>query len=250
MSNNWRWETFFEAMPIVLKGLGITIGLTFACFGFALIFGFVWTFIRRIPFSPIRWFVTWVMEFIRSTPPLVQLFFVYYALPMVPLIGVTLDPFTCAVLGIGIHYSTYIGEIYRSGIDSVDKGQWEASTALNFSTLDKWKKIILPQALPPTIPMLGNYFIIMFKEVPLASTIGVGGIMFMANSYGALNFAYLEPLTIVGIIFLLLSYPSSILINKLEVKLNTRFDKNALIGKSPKKRFFLSKNLEGSDRIV
>src|SRR5699024_2201099 len=108
------------------------------------------------------------------------------------------------ILGLGIHFSTYIGEIYRSGIESVDKGQWEASRALNFSTMDKWRKIVLPQAIPPTIPMLGNYFIIMFKEVPLASTISVAGIMLMANSYGARTYAYLEPITIVGIIFLLL----------------------------------------------
>lgn len=250
MNNNWKWETFFEAFPIVIKGLGITVGLTFACFAFALVFGFVWTFFRRLPIVSIRWISTWVMEFIRSTPPLVQLFFIFYAWPMVPVVGITLDPFTCAVLGIGIHYSTYIGEIYRSGIESIDKGQWEASTALNFSTFDKWKKIILPQAIPPTIPMLGNYFIIMFKEVPLASTIGVGGIMYMANSYGALNFAYLEPLTIVGIIFLLLSYPSSILIRKLEVQMNTRFDKNALIGKQSIKQSFARRKIEGSDHVV
>lgn len=148
---------------------------------------------------------------------------------MIPGIGVTLSPFTSAVIGLGIHFSTYIGEIYRSGIESVDKGQWEAAKALNFSTVDKWRRIILPQALPPTIPMLGNYFIIMFKEVPLASTIGVAGILLMANTYGAQNWAYLEPLTIVGIIFLLLSYPSAILIKRLEIKLNTRFDKKATL---------------------
>ncbi|PYF03967.1 ectoine/hydroxyectoine ABC transporter permease subunit EhuD [Ureibacillus chungkukjangi] len=249
MSSNFRWETFVEAFPLVLQGLGLTVGLTFACFGFALLFGFVWIFLRRIPNKPIVWICTWVMEFIRSTPPLVQLFFLYYAWPVVPVVGVTLEPFTCAVLGIGIHYSTYIGEIYRSGIEGVDKGQWEASTALNFSNADKWKKIILPQAIPPTIPMLGNYFIIMFKEVPLASVIGVGGILFMANSYGASHFAYLEPLTIVGIIFLALSYPSSILIRKLEVKMNTRFDKNAVLSKS-KMKTIQGMNLEGSDRIV
>lgn len=249
MGNNWKWETFFEASPFILKGLGLTVSLTFACFIFALIFGFVWIFLKRIPSKPILWLVTWIMEFIRSTPPLVQLFFLYYAWPVVPVIGVTLDPFTCAVLGIGIHYSTYIGEIYRSGIESVDKGQWEASIALNFSVIDKWKRIILPQAIPPTIPMLGNYFIIMFKEVPLASTIGVGGILYAANTYGALNFAYLEPLTIVGIIFLALSYPSSILIKKLEVKMNTRFDKKAVLAKA-KRKAYEGVNLEGSDRIV
>ncbi|WP_146550677.1 ectoine/hydroxyectoine ABC transporter permease subunit EhuD [Rummeliibacillus suwonensis] len=249
MNNGWKWENFFEAFPLILKGLGATVGLTFACFAFALIFGFVWIFLKHIPNKPFVWTVDWIMIFIYSTPPLVQLFFIYYALPMIPVIGVTLNPFICAVLGIGIHYSTYISEIYRSGIESVDKGQWEASKALNFSAFDKWRKIILPQAIPPTIPMLGNYLIIMFKEVPLASTVGVAGILTIANSYGALHFAYLEPLTIVGIIFLTLSYPASILIKKLEVKMNTRFDKNTIIAK-PNKKVHKKMNFERSDHIV
>ncbi|MCG3419311.1 ectoine/hydroxyectoine ABC transporter permease subunit EhuD [Oceanobacillus sp. M65] len=230
--DNWSWEIFFDAFPVVLEGLGITVGLTLACYLFSLIFGFVWTFLRRVPFKPLNWIVTWVMEFIRSTPPLVQLFFIYFAWPMVPVVGMTLSPFTSAVLGLGLHFSTYIGEVYRSGIEGVDKGQWEASQALNLSTRQKWLKIILPQAIPPTIPMLGNYLIIMFKEVPLASTIGVVGILHMANSYGAQYWAYLEPLTIVAILFLVLSYPSAILISKLEKRMNRRFDKKETLNSS------------------
>ncbi|MFZ3580295.1 ectoine/hydroxyectoine ABC transporter permease subunit EhuD [Virgibacillus sp. DJP39] len=227
---NWSWPTFFEAFPIVIQGLGITISLTIACYLFALVFGFIWTLVRAIPITPIRWVLLAIMEFIRSTPPLVQLFFIFYAWPMIPVVGVALDPFTSAVLGLGIHYSTYIGEVYRTGINAVDKGQWEASTALNYSTGKKWTKIILPQAIPPTIPMLGNYLIIMFKEVPLASTIGVLGILAMANDYGAQHWKYLEALTIVAILFLVLSYPSAILINKLERKFNKRFEKKEPTG--------------------
>ncbi|WP_188385500.1 ectoine/hydroxyectoine ABC transporter permease subunit EhuD [Ornithinibacillus halotolerans] len=223
---------FFDAFPFILKGIGVTIGLTFACFLFALVFGFVWVILRRIKFKPINWLVTWTMEFIRSTPPLIQLFFIYYAWPMIPGIGVTLSSITCAILGLGIHFSTYIGEVYRSGIDSVDKGQWEASVALNYSTRQTWLKIILPQAIPPTIPMLGNYLIIMFKEVPLASTIGVVGILALAETYGAEHYRNLEAYTIVALIFLVLSYPSAILINKLERKMNRRFDKNAVMQES------------------
>lgn len=227
--SEWQWSTFFDAFPMIIQGLGVTVSLTFACYICALIVGFIWTFAYRIPVKAVRWVLRWVMEFIRSTPPLVQLFFLFYAWPMVPVIGVTLDPFTCAILGLGIHYSTYIGEVYRSGIESVDKGQWEAATALNFSTRKKWTKIILPQAIPPTIPMLGNYLIIMFKEVPLASTIGVVGILHLANDYGAQYWRYLEPLTIVAIIFLVLSYPSALLVNKLEKKMNRRFDKKKIL---------------------
>lgn len=226
---NWSWDVFFDALPIVLKGLHITVGLTIACFTFALIFGFVWTFLRRIPNKFIHWIVTWTMEFIRSTPPLVQLFFIYYALPVIPVIGVTLSPFASGVLGLGLHFSTYISEVYRSGIESVDEGQWEAATALNYSTIDKWRTIILPQAIPPTIPMLGNYLIIMFKEVPLTATIGVLGILQLARNYGAETWNYVEPLTIVGILFLILSYVSALLVNVLEKRTNRNFNKETAV---------------------
>lgn len=221
----WSWTVFFEVIPIIFKGIWITIGLTVACYLFAVVFGFIWTLIDRVPSKTVRWIARWIAEFIRSTPPLVQLFFIYYAWPMVPVIGVSLNPFAAAILGLGIHFSTYLSEVYRSGIESVDKGQWEAATALNLSTSQKWLKIILPQAIPPTIPMLGNYLIIMFKEVPLASTIGVVAMLHLANDYGAQHYKYVEPLTVVALFFLLLSYPSALLIKKLEVKFNRRFDK-------------------------
>lgn len=227
---NWKWDVFMDSLPLVTKGLYVTISLTIVCYIFALLFGFVWVFLKRLPIKSIRWIVTWIMEFIRSTPPLVQLFFLYFGWPMIPVIGMSLSPFTCAVIGLGLHTSTYIGEVYRSGIESVDHGQWEASVALNMTTTQKWLKIILPQAVPPTIPMLGNYFIILFKEVPLASTVGVMGILALANDYGSQHFRYLEPLTIVALLFLVLSYPSSLLINYIEKKMNRRFDKKAPTG--------------------
>lgn len=226
---NWKWDLFFEAIPFVSKGLWITVSLTLACFVFALVFGFFWTFMRRIPFKPLNFVVTWIMEFIRSTPPLVQLFFLYYAWPEIPVVGMTLTPFQCGVLGLGIHFSTYIGEVYRTGIESVGQGQWEASTALNFSTSQKWLKVILPQAIPPTIPMLGNYLIILFKEVPLTATISVVGILHLANDFGAVNARYLESITVVAILFLILSFISAVLIKKLEVKLSSRYTEDELL---------------------
>ncbi|MFS0823170.1 ectoine/hydroxyectoine ABC transporter permease subunit EhuD [Bacillus sp. 1P02SD] len=232
----WDWNMFFGSLPMIFKGMWVTLGVTIACYLFAMIFGFVWVMLKRIPFKPVQWLISFVLEFIRSTPPLVQLFFLFFGLPMVPYIGVSLSPFTVAVLGLGVHFSTYISEIYRSGIESVDKGQWEASIALNMSIKDRWTKIILPQAIPPTIPMLGNYLIIMFKEVPLTSTVGVAGMLLMADKFGARNWAYLEPYTLVALFFLLLSYPSAVLIKKLENKLNRRFDKKDPTGtKSLKK---------------
>ncbi len=220
--NLWDWDTLFDAFPSIFAAMWLTIGLTFACYAFALVFGIVWTVLRRIPIRPIYWLVTFIMNFIRTTPPLVQLILIYVGLPDV---GIILGSITAAILGLGIHFSTYISEIYRSGIESVSKGQWEAATALNYTKFQKWTKIILPQAIPPVIPMLGNYLIIMFKEVPLASAIGVSGMLLMANIYGAKHLEYIEPLTIVAFFFLLMSYPSSLLIKRLEKKMNRRFEK-------------------------
>ena len=226
----WSWGVFIDVIPIIFKGLWITLGLTIACYLFAAVFGFFWVIVNQIPSKVVRWTVRWLTEFIRSTPPLVQLFFIYYAWPMVPVVGVSLNPFVATIFGLGLHFSTYLSEVYRSGIESVDEGQWEASTALNLSTKDKWFKIILPQAIPPTIPMLGNYLIIMFKEVPLASTIGVVGMLHLANDYGSQYYKYVEPLTVVALFFLILSYPTAMLINKLEAKYNRRLPKKTVTG--------------------
>ncbi|MBM7551846.1 ectoine/hydroxyectoine ABC transporter permease subunit EhuD [Thalassobacillus pellis] len=219
----WDWSTVIEVFPLIFDAMWTTLGLTIACFSTAMIVGAIWTALKRIKFKPFNWFISFVLEFIRSTPPLVQLYFLFFAWPMIPYIGVTLDPFTVAVMGLGVHFSTYISEIYRSGIEGVPKGQLEAATALNFSTRQKWTKIILPQAIPPIIPMLGNYLIIMFKEIPLTIVVGVAGMLTVAEVYGVNNFEYLEPYTIVAFFFLAMSYPSSLLIQWLEKKMNRRF---------------------------
>ncbi|KKK34046.1 amino acid ABC transporter permease [Salinicoccus sediminis] len=221
----WSWETFIDAFPFVIKGINVTLGLTFTSYVLALAAGFIWLALESTPLRPFNFIIYWIREFIRSTPPIVQIFFLYFAWPMVPYIGTSFTPFIAAMIALGVHFSTYIAEVYRSGIESVDKGQWEASKALNFSKKDTWMKIVLPQALPPTIPMLGNYLIILFKEVPLAATIGVVGILSLGRTYGANTWSYIEPLTIVALLFLLLSYPSAVLIRKLEDKVNRRFDK-------------------------
>lgn len=221
----WSWETFIDAFPFIIKGIKITLGLTFTSYLLALAAGFIWLMLESTPLKPFNFVIYWIREFIRSTPPIVQIFFLYFAWPMVPYIGVSFTPFVAAMIALGVHFSTYIAEVYRSGVESVDKGQWEAAKALNFSKRDTWTKVVLPQALPPTIPMLGNYLIILFKEVPLAATIGVVGILSLGRTYGANTWSYIEPLTIVAILFLLLSYPSALLIRRLEDKVNGRFDK-------------------------
>jgi len=219
----WDWEYAISIVPSIVKALWITIGATFIGFFLAMILGLVLAVLRRSKIKLVYWVTTAFIEFVRGTPLLIQLFFVFYVLPFY---GLSLSPFVAGVAVLGLHYSTYCSEIYRSGIANVQKGQWEASTALNFTTTQKWIKVILPQAIPPIIPMLGNYLIAMFKETPLLSTITLVEILQTATIIGAQSFRYLEPFTIVGLLFLLLSFPASLLVRRFELKLNNIYSFN------------------------
>lgn len=137
--------------------------------------------------------------------------------------GIALTPFQVGVIGLGLHYSTYLAESYRAGIDAVPKGQWEAAAALNLSAKRTWLRVVLPQAVPPVLPQLGNYLIMMFKESVLVSAVGLVEALGMADMIGAQNFRNVEPYTIVGLLFLAVSYPSAIGVRYLERRTQKAF---------------------------
>jgi polar amino acid transport system permease protein len=152
---------------------------------------------------------------VRATPLLVQLFFLYFGLPV---FGISLSALLTGIIGIGLNYSAYTAEVYRAGIEGVPRGQWEAARALNFSHGQTWVRIILPQAVRKVIPALGNYLIAMFKDTPLLASISVLEMLEQAQIVGSENFRYLEPMTEVGLLFILVSYPASLLVRRLEVR--------------------------------
>lgn len=213
----WSWDYAWSILPELIAVIPITIAATLAGFIIACVLGLPIAFARR---SSNRWIslpVTAVTEFIRSTPLIIQLFVLVFVLPKS--LGISLSPFMAGIIGLGIHYSTYLSEVYRSGIDAVPRGQWEASTALNFTKAHTWLRIVLPQSIPPTIPVMGNYLIVMFKETPILSAITVVELLMTAKIIGSASFKYIEVLTLVGIIFFVLSYSSSLLIQALERRL-------------------------------
>lgn len=215
----WDWEFAWRIMPRLLDGLVVTVQATLLGITLAMVLGLLLAILRRSEVRAISWPTAWVVEFIRSTPLLVQLYFLYFVGPS---FGLTLSGFTTGVLGLGLHYATYTSEVYRAGIESVPRGQWEASTALNLSTATTWRRVVLPQAIPGVIPALGNYLIAMFKDVPLLATITVLDVLGEARSVGAQTFRYLEPYTLAGLMFLIVSIPASILVRQLEVRLARR----------------------------
>lgn len=216
----WNWNYTFDILPEIISALWVTITATVVGFGLALILGLLWTILIRSDSKIVSSIAGGIVTFVRNTPILVQLFFIFYVFPE---FGISLEPFVAGVLGLGLHYSTYLSEVFRSGIESVDPGQWEVATALNFTKRKTWTRIILPQAFPPVLPVIGNYFITMFKETPLLSAITLVEILQTAKNIGAGTFRYTEPFTIVGVLFLVLSYPASLLLRNLENKISEKY---------------------------
>ncbi|RJG24306.1 ectoine/hydroxyectoine ABC transporter permease subunit EhuD [Paenibacillus thiaminolyticus] len=215
----WSWDYALEILPQLLQVLPITIGATLLGFAAACVLGLPLALARRSRYRAVSVLANAWMEFIRSTPLLVQLFVLFYALP---LYGISFSPFVTGVIGLGLHYSAYLSEVFRSGIEAVPAGQWEAAKALNFGRRHSWTNIILPQAIPPIIPVMGNYLITMFKETPVLSAITLVELLQTAKAIGSGSFRYLEAFTMVGLLFLLLSYPSSLLVSRLEKRFQTK----------------------------
>jgi len=213
------FEYIAEILPELLEGLLITVEASLAGFAVALILGLLFALSRRSENDWLSQPVGALVEFVRSTPLLVQLFFFFYVLPRY---GIRLGPFIIGTVALGLHYGTYTSEVYRAGIDAVERGQWEAATALNFSPLDVWVRIILPQSIPPMIPALGNYLVAMFKESAQLSAITVFELLNTAQTIGTRNFAYLEPITLAGALYFAISYPSSLIVQRLEARYAAR----------------------------
>jgi polar amino acid transport system permease protein len=210
------WQFAWRILPDLLRASRYTVGITLAGFLIALAFGLVLALLRRSRMRVLSWPASFFIEFIRSTPLLIQLYFLFYVLPDY---GLTLSALATGTLGIGLHYSSYVAEVYRSGLNAVPRGQWEAAKALSLSPWHAYRKIILPQAVRPIIPALGNYLVAMFKDTPVLSAITVVELMLQAKNIGSQTFRYIEPITMAGLFFLLVSVSVALLVRRLEAHL-------------------------------
>lgn len=211
----WDWNYVGTILPILLRGLLVSLEATLLGAVVAGIIGLAFAILRLSSNLMVARTTIISVDFIRGTPLLVQLYFAFYILPD---IGIRLPALVAGVLVFGIHYATYVAEVYRGGIENVPRGQWEAAKACNLSAKDTWFQIILPQALPPMTPALANYLLSMLKETPLLSAITVLELMNEAKIIANTDYRYSEPMTVVGIIFLAISLVAVIFIRRLEKK--------------------------------
>ena len=213
MNPVFDWAYARDILPTLASALTITIQATVLGMLLAVTLGLVLAMARRAPWPVLAYPVAFVVEFVRSTPLLVQMYFLFYVLPTV---GVRLSPLTTGILALGVHYAAYCAEVYRAGIESVPRGQLEAATALNMSAWRTAVGVVLPQAIPPVVPALGNYLVAMFKDTPLLSAITVVELLQQSKIIGSTTFRYTEPLTLVGVLFLLLSLVAAWGVRRLE----------------------------------
>jgi polar amino acid transport system permease protein len=212
------WAYFFHLVPQMLVGLYVLARATILGFTGAIVLGFFMALGRRSRFRLVSWPVAFIIEFIRSTPILVQLFFLQALFRATD--AVSLSSVQVLVLGIALHYGTYTSEGYRAGINSVPKGQWEASTALNLGSRTKWTSIIIPQAVPNVLPALGNNLIAAFKDAPMGGPVlAVPCMLFFANTIRADDFRSVEPMLLIGVGFLMVSIPAAWGLRRLERKI-------------------------------
>ncbi|TCN20338.1 ectoine/hydroxyectoine ABC transporter permease subunit EhuD [Sinorhizobium americanum] len=202
----WNWEFMAEILPRLLWATLNTLMAAGIGYAIAAVLGLLLAVAQRTSFRPLTLTIREIVEFLRSTPLVLQIFFVYFVGPEY---GISLSPWVAGMIAIGLHYAAYLSEVYRGGIEAVPKGQWEACTAINLSTLQTYRRVILPQALPPSVAGMGNYLVGIFKDTPMLSVIGVAELMQTANAIGGQNYRYLEPYTIVGIVFLVISLASA-----------------------------------------
>ena len=213
-------DLMINSIPLLIVGAGITIQITAISVAIGLVIGMFVGVARVSNIRPLRWLAAVYVDFLRGTPLLVQIFLIYFALPV--LLGNRVDPFIAAITACGINSGAYIAEIFRAGIQAIDDGQMEAGRSLGMTWWQTMWYIIIPQAFRNIVPPLGNEFIALLKDSSLVSVIGFEeltrrGQLIIARTYGSL-----EIWICVAIIYLIMTLTISRFVAFLEERLCTK----------------------------
>lgn len=220
MDMNLNVDLMINSLPLLIAGAGITIQITAISVGLGLVIGMFVGIARISNVKLLRWLAAIYIDFLRGTPLLVQIFLIYFALPVI--LGQRIDPFMAAITACGINSGAYIAEIFRAGIQAIDEGQMEAGRSLGMTWVQTMRYIIVPQAFKNIVPPLGNEFIALLKDSSLVSVIGFEeltrrGQLIIARTYGSL-----EIWISVAIIYLVMTLTISRLVAYLEKRLDTK----------------------------
>jgi polar amino acid transport system permease protein len=205
MGYEFDFSMVWTILPVLWRGVLVTIQLWAACLAVGLTLGFLIALCRVSQATPLRIFGRAFVEFFRNIPALIQLIWFFYAFPI--LIGAQLTPFVAAILGISLNTAAFSAEIYRSGIQSLERGQWEGAKALGMSRAETLRRVVLPQVLRRMLPAFTNRAVEVAKVTSLASVLSVHELMYQGRLLSSTYYRPLEILTTVGIVYLIMIYP-------------------------------------------
>jgi putative glutamine transport system permease protein len=207
------WSVLPENAGLLAQGLLLTLEVSALALVLALALGVLVATLRVSPSAALRRAGTAYVEFLRNIPLLVQLFFLFFALPS---IGIRLPAFACGVLALGVYTSAFVAEAIRSGIAAVPTGQLEAGLSSGMGYATAMRMIVLPQAITKTIPPLGNTALNLIKNSSLVSTVSMLDVLGTANLIGSRSFQYVPMFTGAAICYLILTLPAALAVNVLE----------------------------------
>ena len=213
-------DLFLTALPLLEKAVLITLGLGLSAFILGSTLGMLVALARISPFRLLRWLAFAYVSLFRGTPLLIQILLIYFGLPNY---GITIDPIPAALLALTLFSAAYLSENFRSGINAVDKGQWEAAWSMGLGYRKTLTRIILPQGLRIAIAPTGSRLIALMKDTSLASTVTVVELTRVADQMGATTFRYMDMFIIVGAIYWVINQILTILQTWLEEKLSRRY---------------------------
>ena len=216
----FNWSLILDNLPLLLQGALVTVKITTMSVGCGFFIGMLVALANLSNLKIVRLLARCYVDIIRGTPLLVQIFLIYFALPMI--IGSRIDPFVAAVTACSINSGAYVSEIFRAGIQSIDKGQMEAGRSLGLSWAQTMRYIIMPQAFKAIIPPLGNEFIAMLKDSSLVSVIGFEELTRRGQLIIAKTYASFEIWGTVAVIYLIMTVSISQLVAYLEWRYNIK----------------------------
>ncbi|GEL76437.1 amino acid ABC transporter permease [Tenuibacillus multivorans] len=208
-------SAYVKSLPYLWEGIQLTLYITIVGLFLGFIMGAIAGLGRLSKVSILRWISTVYVEVVRGTPILAQVLFIYYGLT-----AINIGEITAAIIAITMNAGAYIAEIVRGAVYSIDKGQGEAGRAIGLTERQTMRYIIWPQAFKRMIPPLGNQFIISLKDTSLFSVIAVGEVLYMAKQYYNTTFEIFETLIMVCIFYLIITIPTSIILRRVERKLD------------------------------
>lgn len=211
----YRWTDLFADMDVFIDGLIYTLGLSILGLILAFTLGTVLGIASSSRSKVLALLTRIYVEFFQNTPLLIQIFFVYYGLPLV---GVVLDTYVIGIICVGVYHAAYIAEVIRSGIGSIPKGQMEAAASQGFTYWEAMWYIILPQAMRVMLPSLTNQVVNLIKNTSAVAIISGADIMFVANSWSSMNLHYVPAFAFAALLYFILCFPLTQLSAWLEEK--------------------------------